>query len=57
MQKLTKTIYEPVEVNSIVLEHHKKVEGEPPKGYQWQARRSQAGVIVEPVEVEAAKPA
>lgn len=57
MQKLTKTIYEPVEVNSIVLDHHQRVEGEPPKGYQWQARRSQAGVIVEPVEVEVAKPA
>jgi len=49
--KLTKTIYEPVEVNSIVLDYHKKREGEPPDGYHWQARPSRAGVIVEAVEV------
>ena len=54
MVTLTKVIYENVEVCSCVLEHHKKTQNDPPKGYHWQARKSQAGVIVEAVEDEQA---
>ena len=48
--QLTKTIYERSEVVAAMVEHHKKQAGEALKGYHWEARMAQSGVIVEPVE-------
>ena len=49
-KNLTKTIYERGEVCAAMVTYHKEFGGEAPKGYHWEARMAQSGVIVEPVE-------
>ena len=52
MRIRSETTYEKEDISKILIEHHAKLFGVAPAGYEWEARSSYGEYSVEAVEIE-----